>query len=125
MPTLGRSPHPPTVRSVDRSDQAVCFHPVRRGRGQERLEVVCVLETMPAPPGIDARQRTYRPQIPYTGAVFYCGVLGWRTRQRGLDSVELVRVESMRNSPSIVPGADQDVYLVADDLGRHGRIWRE
>src|SRR5215216_7981548 len=36
-----------------------------------------------------------------------------------------MRVESMRNSPSIVPGADQDVYLVADDLGRHGRIWRE
>ena len=31
----------------------------------------------------------------------------------------------MHNSPSIVPGADQDVYLVADDLGRHGRIWRE
>jgi hypothetical protein len=32
----------------------------------------------------------------------------------------------MRKSPSIVPkGADHDVYLVMDDLGRFGRIWRE
>jgi hypothetical protein len=32
----------------------------------------------------------------------------------------------MRQSPSIVPkGTDQDVYLVEDDLGRLGRIWRE
>ena len=30
------------------------------------------------------------------------------------------------HSPSIAPpGNDQDVYLVADDLGRYGRIWRE
>ena len=29
-------------------------------------------------------------------------------------------------TPSIVPGGDhQDVYLVADDLGRLGRIWPE
>jgi hypothetical protein len=28
--------------------------------------------------------------------------------------------------PSIVPnGDDQNVYLVMDDLGRHGRVWRE
>jgi hypothetical protein len=28
--------------------------------------------------------------------------------------------------PSIVPSADdQNVYLVVDDLGRHGRVWRE
>ena len=27
--------------------------------------------------------------------------------------------------PSIVPRDDQDVYLVADDLGRLGRVWRE
>jgi hypothetical protein len=28
--------------------------------------------------------------------------------------------------PSIVPnGDDQNVYLVTDDLGRHGRVWRE
>jgi hypothetical protein len=28
--------------------------------------------------------------------------------------------------PSIVPrGDDQNVYLVVDDLGRHGRVWRE
>lgn len=35
----------------------------------------------------------------------------------------------MRSShwtPSIVPRADdQDVYLVVDDLGRLGRVWRE
>jgi hypothetical protein len=35
----------------------------------------------------------------------------------------------MRNShwtPSIVPrGDDQDLYLVVDDLGRLGRVWRE
>ena len=34
----------------------------------------------------------------------------------------------MRRSwtPSIVPGAsDQNIYLVMDDLGRHGRAWRE
>lgn len=29
-------------------------------------------------------------------------------------------------TPSIVPrGDDQDVYLVVDDLGRLGRVWRE
>lgn len=32
----------------------------------------------------------------------------------------------MRNSPSIVPhGAGQEIYLVVDDLGRLGRVWRE
>jgi hypothetical protein len=32
----------------------------------------------------------------------------------------------MRFSPSIVPGADQDVYLVLDQFGnRLGRAWRE
>ena len=32
----------------------------------------------------------------------------------------------MRASPSIVPrDNDQDVYLVVDDLGRLGRVWRE
>lgn len=32
----------------------------------------------------------------------------------------------MRTSPSIVPhGADQDTYLVLDDLGRIGCSWRE
>ena len=31
-----------------------------------------------------------------------------------------------RWTPSIVPrGDDQDVYLVVDDLGRLGRVWRE
>jgi len=30
----------------------------------------------------------------------------------------------MRTSPSIVP-RDEDVYLVEDDLGRLGRVWRE
>jgi len=28
-------------------------------------------------------------------------------------------------SPSLVPSDDQSVYLVIDDLGRHGRVWRE
>jgi hypothetical protein len=29
-------------------------------------------------------------------------------------------------APSIAPrGDDQDVYIVEDDLGRHGRIWPE
>jgi hypothetical protein len=29
-------------------------------------------------------------------------------------------------TPSIVPrGDDQNVYLVIDDLGHHGRVWRE
>ncbi|WP_213775068.1 hypothetical protein [Bradyrhizobium sp. dw_78] len=29
-------------------------------------------------------------------------------------------------TPSIVPrGDDQDIYLVVDDLGRLGRVWRE
>jgi hypothetical protein len=29
-------------------------------------------------------------------------------------------------TPSIVPRTDDhDVYLVAEDLGRHGRVWRE
>ena len=32
----------------------------------------------------------------------------------------------MRTTPSIVPhGADQDTYLVLDDLGRIGCAWRE
>ena len=32
----------------------------------------------------------------------------------------------MRHSPSMVPsGANQDTYLVLDDLGRFGRVWRE
>ncbi|MET4804582.1 hypothetical protein [Bradyrhizobium sp. LB11.1] len=32
----------------------------------------------------------------------------------------------MRTSPSIVPaGDDQTVYLVKDDLGRLGAVWRE
>lgn len=32
----------------------------------------------------------------------------------------------MRHSPSIAPaGDDQDVYMVEDDLGRLGRVWRE
>src|SRR5690349_5014454 len=32
----------------------------------------------------------------------------------------------MGRSPSIVPHvADRDVYLVLDDLGRIGRVWRE
>jgi hypothetical protein len=28
-------------------------------------------------------------------------------------------------SPSIVPHTDQDIYLVMDDFGRLGRVWRE
>jgi hypothetical protein len=31
----------------------------------------------------------------------------------------------MRSSPSIVPGTDQDVYLVLDDFDSRGRAWRE
>jgi hypothetical protein len=32
----------------------------------------------------------------------------------------------MRRSPSMVPaGAGHDTYLVLDDLGRLGRVWRE
>jgi hypothetical protein len=31
----------------------------------------------------------------------------------------------MRTSPSIVPGDDQDIYLVEDDLGYWGRVWTE
>src|SRR5437868_12966042 len=31
----------------------------------------------------------------------------------------------MRESPSIIPGIDRDVYLVLDDFGRIGRAWRE
>ena len=31
----------------------------------------------------------------------------------------------MRTSPSIVPGAEKDIYLVLDDFGRLGRAWRE
>jgi hypothetical protein len=31
----------------------------------------------------------------------------------------------MRESPSIVPGIDRDVYLVLDDFGRMGCAWRE
>jgi hypothetical protein len=41
----------------------------------------------------------------------------------------VVEFQFMRRSgwtPSIVPrGDDQDVYLVMDDLGRFGRVWRE
>lgn len=29
------------------------------------------------------------------------------------------------SSPSIVPGIDQDVFLVVDDFGSFGRTWRE
>jgi hypothetical protein len=28
-------------------------------------------------------------------------------------------------TPSIVPSDDQTVYLVVDDVGKHGRAWRE
>ena len=31
----------------------------------------------------------------------------------------------MRESPSIVPSNDQDVYLVLDDYGEWGTAWRE
>jgi hypothetical protein len=31
----------------------------------------------------------------------------------------------MRRSPSMVPEACHDTYLVLDDLGRLGRVWRE
>jgi hypothetical protein len=31
----------------------------------------------------------------------------------------------MRASPSTVPEADHDTYLVLDDLGHLGRVWRE
>ena len=31
----------------------------------------------------------------------------------------------MRDSPSVVPGIDRDVYLVLDDFGRMGCAWRE
>ena len=31
----------------------------------------------------------------------------------------------MRRSPSIVPGNDQEVYLVLDDFCRLGSAWRE
>jgi len=31
----------------------------------------------------------------------------------------------MRSSPSIIPGIDRDVYLVLDDFGRIGWVWRE
>src|SRR3954462_10667276 len=31
----------------------------------------------------------------------------------------------MRQSPSIIPGVDHDIYLVEDDFGRKGRCWRE
>jgi hypothetical protein len=35
-------------------------------------------------------------------------------------------VRRSNRTPSIVPrGDDQDVYLVVDDLGRLGRVWRE
>jgi hypothetical protein len=36
-----------------------------------------------------------------------------------------MRAEFMHASPSIVPGGDQDVYLVIDDFGSHGQSWRE
>lgn len=31
----------------------------------------------------------------------------------------------MPQAPSIVPGDDQDIYLVLDDFGNIGRAWRE
>jgi|SRR5436190_19293605 len=31
----------------------------------------------------------------------------------------------MRQSPSIIPGTDRDVYLVLDNFGRIGCAWRE
>jgi len=31
----------------------------------------------------------------------------------------------MRRSPSMVPESGQDIYLVLDNLGRLGRVWRE
>ena len=31
----------------------------------------------------------------------------------------------MRDSPSVVPGIDRDVYLVLDDFGWMGCAWRE
>ena len=31
----------------------------------------------------------------------------------------------MRRSPSIVPGSEPTVYLVVDNLGRLGSVWRE
>jgi hypothetical protein len=31
----------------------------------------------------------------------------------------------MRRSPSIVPGGEPTVYLVVDNLGRLGSVWRE
>jgi hypothetical protein len=47
----------------------------------------------------------------------------------GLNSGSAPLELSMRRAgwvPSIVPnGDDQNVYLVMDDLGRHGRVWRE
>jgi hypothetical protein len=30
-----------------------------------------------------------------------------------------------RQSPSIIPGVDHEIYLVQDDFGRKGRCWRE
>ena len=45
----------------------------------------------------------------------------------GLVSLDFgLTIASMRrSSPSIVPGTDQDVYLVVDDFGSLGRAWRE
>src|SRR3954470_20464584 len=31
----------------------------------------------------------------------------------------------MRQSPSIIPRVDHDIYLVQDNFGRKGRCWRE
>ena len=31
----------------------------------------------------------------------------------------------MRKSPSIVPGGEPTVYLIVDNLGRLGSVWRE
>jgi hypothetical protein len=31
----------------------------------------------------------------------------------------------MRRSPSIIPGGEPTVYLVVDNLGRLGSVWRE
>ena len=45
----------------------------------------------------------------------------------GLVSLDfgLTTASMRRSSPSIVPGTDQDVYLVVDDFGSLGRTWRE
>jgi hypothetical protein len=44
---------------------------------------------------------------------------------RSFDSLSIAWSWKMCASPSIVPGADRDVYLVLDDFGRMGCAWRE